>query len=356
MLPTTHFAPSPQKLPTGPTLGSTTMVCVTALAGVPAFVRQAFGERTLRYANHAAMLDIDAIEDQDCFIPHSILTTYMDEVAKRSGEEHLGLIVVPHISIASKGCWAEYMLEAPTLREAIVRGIATIGFHSRGDVLSLTSADGEARLSFASPAKGRNGYIHVACGTAGIILSLCRAFLPADWRPLRIELDVPRPRNPWIFEDTFECPVVFDSDAPGVSAFFEASRLLSPSRRAGAHALMTVGDIARARADWRKLGGLRDVIVQQAWSQVLTGRVSIESAARSMETSVRSLQRELHREGISFRSLANDLRARRAIELLRDTDASIASISTTIGYSAPAHFARAFRRATGASPQQFRRS
>jgi len=56
------------------------MVCVTALAGVPAFVRQAFGERTLRYANHAAMLDIDAIEDQDCFIPHSILTTYMDEV------------------------------------------------------------------------------------------------------------------------------------------------------------------------------------------------------------------------------------------------------------------------------------
>jgi hypothetical protein len=62
MAQTTHFAPTPAKLLRS-RFDSTSVVSVTALAGVPEFVRDAFGERVLRRANQAAMLDI---EDQDC--------------------------------------------------------------------------------------------------------------------------------------------------------------------------------------------------------------------------------------------------------------------------------------------------
>jgi AraC-like DNA-binding protein len=102
------------------------------------------------------------------------------------------------------------------------------------------------------------------------------------------------------------------------------------------------------------LNSLRDIIVQQIWSQVLTGEVSIESAARSLGTSVRTLQRELNREGTDFRTMANAMRTRRAIELLRQTNASVTNIAMVLGYSSPAHFARAFHNATGLSPKQFR--
>jgi hypothetical protein len=155
MLPTTHFAPKPHKLSAGSMLASTPLISVTALAGVSNLVRGAFGERVLRGANHAAMLDVEAIEDQNCFIPHITMATFVDAVAKLSGEEHFGLIVAPHLTIASKGCWGEYMLGAPTLGTAIRRGIATIGFHSRGDVMSLAVDNGEARLSYGSAAKGK---------------------------------------------------------------------------------------------------------------------------------------------------------------------------------------------------------
>lgn len=353
MFPATHFAPVPRKLPASAALGSTTLITITALAGVSGFVRNAFGERLLKSANQAAMLDIEAIEDQDCFIPHLTVTTFADAVAKLSGEPYFTLGLAPHLTMASKGCWAEYMLAAPTLGKAVERAIGTIGFHSKGDTMSLAVRAGEARLGYASAARALEGYLHVAIGTVGILLSLCRHFLSPSWRPLRIELDIPRPEHPAAFEDIFDCPVIFD--APDLCVCFEAGGL--SKRHAGnlQRPPITVGDIARARVECRTLSSVRDVILQQIWSQVQSGRVSVESAACSLDTSVRTLQRELNREGTSFRDLANAMRTRRAAELLRDTTSSVTEISALLGYSAPAHFARAFRNGTGASPQEFRR-
>lgn len=350
--PTNHFAPSPVKI--SGAFDVTPVISVTALAGVPAFVRSAFGQRTLSRANHAAMLDIEAIEDQDCFIPHATMTTFTDAIARLTGEEHFGLLVAPHLSISNYGCWGQHLLGAPTLEAAIRRGIATIGFHSRGDTLSITLSDREARLGYTSAAKGQEGYRHVACGAAGVILSVCRTYLPMSWRPRRIELDIPRPAKPGVFEDVFGCRVVFD--APRLLVALDADSLgARPARQPIRHSLVTVEDLARARVEWSELYRLGDVIAQQIWSQVLAGKVSIDSAARSINTSVRTLQRELNREGTDFRTIANAMRSRRAAELLRDGDISITSISASLGYSAPAHFARAFRNATGSSPNEFRK-
>jgi len=50
------------------------------------------------------------------------------------------------------------------------------------------------------------------------------------------------------------------------------------------------------------------------------------------------------------------LRTARAERLLAETDLSITQISSRVGYSSPSHFTKAFRQATGLSPRAFRKA
>lgn len=330
------------------------MISVTALARVPSMVRQAFGDSVLRHANHAAMIDIELIEDRDCFIPHMTMTDFLTEIERRTKERHIGLMVAPYLSFDGYGCWGDYVLSSQTLGAAIRRAAATIGFHSCGEAIVLSVEGNLAGFSYFSAARGSPAYPHIASGAVAVMASLCRAYAGPSWKPEGIDLDIPRPSNVAEFEDTFGCPVNFD--APSATVWLPARHLERERPRHAGHRLMTVEDLARARLDPSTRGDLAGVIVAQIWTQVLAGAVSLDGAAHALDISTRTLQRALQEHGTSFRSLGNEVRAKRACELLRGTEASVTEISAELGYSAPANFARAFRKATGLAPEDFRRS
>lgn len=353
--PATHFAPKAGRL-SAEAAGTPPMISVTAMAGVPAMIRQAFGDKVLRQANSAAMLDIETIEDRDCFIPHATMTAFLAEIERRTGERDLGLMLAPHLKIASYGCWGDYLLGGETLGAAIARAEASIGYHSQGDRAVLSTRNGVARFTYASAARGRPAYTHVALGAAAVSVDLLRTYAPSGWRPLAVELDIPRPRHSTRFEEAFGCPIHFD--APFVAIRFAADilRARAPAVGAARRRPVTIEDVARSRLDPGSRDDLVGVVSAQIWTQVLAGSVSLDGAARALDLSTRTLQRVLHRDGTDFRSLANIIRARRAAELLRGSGASVTAIAAELGYSTPANFARAFRKATGLAPDAFRRA
>lgn len=86
----------------------------------------------------------------------------------------------------------------------------------------------------------------------------------------------------------------------------------------------------------------------------LAGTVSLETAARQLGTSPRTLQRSLTKSGISFWALVKQSRFEIAGALLRDTDLKVQEIATRLGYSSPGGFSRAFATWAGCSPSVFR--
>ena len=87
-----------------------------------------------------------------------------------------------------------------------------------------------------------------------------------------------------------------------------------------------------------------------------SGVPMIADIAGRLSMNVRTLQRRLAEEQLVFRSLLGECRRRQAIEALSAGRLSIAAIAARLGYSDPAHFARAFRAWTGRTPSGYRRT
>ncbi|MHA7777224.1 AraC family transcriptional regulator [Roseibium sp. M-1] len=347
-----HFAPKPAKLSLRGR-NSPTLVCVTALTGVPDWVRETFGERVLEAANSAALIDIGRIEDLDCFIPHFALSAFAETVARRAGISNLGLLLAPELSFESYGKWSSYVLGAATLGSAIRRAEATIGYHSQGDRLSLSIIGEKARFTYSSAARGLAGYHHDAVGTIGVMMSICRYYISETWQPVRIELDIMKPASGSAdFNDCFQCPVLFG--CAELAVVFDKQALESKGSGHGPVPPTTIEDLARARLEPATREDLIGAICTQIRTQVLAGSVSLTQTAQALDISNRTLQRELNRAGLGYRDLAGKLRIERAAELLKDDRLSVAQIASTLGYSNSAHLSRAFRRASGMQPSEFR--
>jgi AraC-like DNA-binding protein len=82
--------------------------------------------------------------------------------------------------------------------------------------------------------------------------------------------------------------------------------------------------------------------------------ISEEVIAHSLHMSLRTLQRTLKEDGLTFKGLVDDLRHELAIQYIRDSRLAIGESAYLLGFSGPSNFTRAFRRWTGMSPNFFR--
>ena len=84
------------------------------------------------------------------------------------------------------------------------------------------------------------------------------------------------------------------------------------------------------------------------------GDTTIDSVAKELATSPRTLQRRLARGNMSFQDLLEQTRQEAAERYLRNLSLSIAEVSYLLGYSEPSALHRAFKRWRGLTPQAFR--
>jgi AraC-like DNA-binding protein len=103
------------------------------------------------------------------------------------------------------------------------------------------------------------------------------------------------------------------------------------------------------------LGAPPEVRRLQEYLEANLRRPSLPRAAQALGVSPRSLQRALRQANTSFRKQLAHARLRSAERLLLDGDGKLESVASQLGYSTRAHFATAFRRATGERPSEFRR-
>ncbi len=81
-----------------------------------------------------------------------------------------------------------------------------------------------------------------------------------------------------------------------------------------------------------------------------------EQIATALGIGAQTLRRRLAQEGCDYRQLKHELLRDLAIELLTEPELDIKSISYRLGFSEPSAFIRSFKKWTGSSPGEYRRS
>ncbi|MDB6085266.1 MAG: Transcriptional regulator, AraC family [Gammaproteobacteria bacterium] len=81
-----------------------------------------------------------------------------------------------------------------------------------------------------------------------------------------------------------------------------------------------------------------------------------DTLAAELNMTTATMRRRLHEEGASYQGIKDQLRRDLAIGYLSHSDRSVIDIALELGFSERSAFHRAFRKWTGASPGEFRRS
>ena len=97
--------------------------------------------------------------------------------------------------------------------------------------------------------------------------------------------------------------------------------------------------------------------VRRRLRQFLPGDVpDFEGLAEDLNMTPATMRRRLHEEGTSYQSIKDQLRRDLAISYLSHSSRGVMDIALELGFSERSAFHRAFRKWTGASPGEFRRT
>jgi len=97
-----------------------------------------------------------------------------------------------------------------------------------------------------------------------------------------------------------------------------------------------------------------DSLTQAIKSHLKEGYLSINLASEIAKMPIRSLQRKLAKDGLTYSQLVTCIRYEKAVYLLQNSSLKMIEIAYELGYEDPAHFTRAFKRWTGTNPHHFR--
>ncbi len=171
--------------------------------------------------------------------------------------------------------------------------------------------------------------------------------------PSRINLAYPKPTYASLYKDTFKCPIYFNQKT--TELHFSSKWLNKSINTANEMANQVCAqqcELIVQQMD--EQGSIVDKIRRLILSQAMTPPLSLDSAAKILLLSPRTLRERLYNEGTNFKEISNELRMQVAKEYLVASALTTQEIAYLVGYQHSANFFRAFKKIFGHTPEQFR--
>jgi AraC-like DNA-binding protein len=320
-------------------------------------LRAALAAASLAGIDAAALLreqgiDPAVTQDPDFRYPHDRWLALWETIATRAGDPGIGLHAAEGLA---GGYWdlIDYVIaSSATLGDALRRFERYFAIISTGVRHVLRIEGRSARLyrqyvGGASPSR-----IATEFAFANVALRF-RALAARPWSPALVTFTHEPSLPPEEYARVFRCPVQFRAPMDAVS--MPLQDLSIPTQRPDPelcallerHALLLIRSLPAESS-------LSDRICHALKGELSGGVPALGTIAKRIGVSERTLQRNLARQRVSYRSLVEKTRAELACRYLGDRSLGLAEVGYLVGFLDVSAFYKAFRRWTGITPGSFR--
>jgi AraC-like DNA-binding protein len=303
----------------------------------------------------AAGLDPAMLDDPDRRIPYAQIVALYEEAARLTGDDAFGLHLGERTSPKVFDVLGYVLINSPTLGEGLSRVVRYHSIWNDGAGYTLDTDGARARLGYNYLTLDGRDCRHDCEMTLAITVHLSRAATRVEWTPVEVSFQHARPRDISEHQRIFRSPVHFSR--PANEVVFDASLLSLPVADADAALCALLERHAEEMlSKFPRRGGLTDEVRRRLCDALGGGDLGLDTLAQQLGLSARTLQRKLKDEGTSHHDLLEEIRRDLSKRYLQEPRMAICEVAYLLGFSDASAFHRAFRRWTGLTPAEFRRT
>jgi AraC-like DNA-binding protein len=324
---------------------------VTILSRVPGLLRR-LGHRPEDVLEPLG-IDPQLLSDPAARIPYRLASAIVAECSAATQIQHFGLTLGAEVDHFSLGPLGTMMAHAPDLETALIDFVLLQQANSRSAVIYLRRAKTYVFLGYGIYDSAVTAHDQVYALFTAVCVGVIRLLTTKSARPEEVLLSFSKPADTTPYTKLFGCPVYFDQPETGLTLSRSTLSMPLPGADERRYAELKAAAAAllpRSENYWA------DRVRHRLRPLLLRGMPNTAQVAAELDLTVRSLSRRLAKEGTSVGTLLEEIRYAAARELLAVTRLSIGDISTALAYSQPSAFVTAFRRWSGTTPQQWRKS
>lgn len=321
------------------------------LNGLPELIVHLAGDDGLENAFARQSLPLELLDTPEAIIPMRDLIALYRNAAEVCGMRSFGLAAAVGIEFENYGAWGNFIVQAPTLRQALRRFQIALPYYETGSRLTMREFGDEFVIGYENTYQNLSGYRHAGDMVLRVIEALIRDYLGTHWIPLKVSIcGIP---GPWEqdYEDAFSAAVAFSDDGLELVVDRELVDQSRKSAEAGLGEFVSIADLQRVGTDLPT--DFLDGVAHLISLRLPAGGFGLEDIAESLALGPRTVQRRLEEYGMNYRALVTKCRMQRARELLTGTQANIEQVGRELGYSGISQFTRAFINAHGVPPSKF---
>jgi len=276
---------------------------------------------------------------------------------KMTGQSALGLHLGGSSTITRLGYPALAAMTSPNLGEAlrIITHYEHISGRCYRGTSSIVQDPSETRLQFYSIAP----YNDYTCFVVDTVLSTWNALIQrlTEREDLiqEVRIEFPEPSYSGDYKNFFSCPVTFNQDhnalilAPGA---METPMVHKDSHLY--HSLLEQCDHLLSQVTLSD--SFCNKVLKALGTMLHDKSPTIGEIAQQLGIPIWTMRRKLKEEGTSYQNLVDQMRKDVALSYIKNTDLSFGEIAYLLGFSTPGAFQRAFKRWTGKTPGEYRKS